>query len=101
MMDSRRIVHVALRSMAEVGLWARTRETAGTVRTLAGSVRCDVSHYTGIDDFEHLSRNLSRRRILEVWTAFLSSEPMSASSPHQSPSLEAHDRFPAEDLFTG
>ena len=79
--------------MAEVGLWARTRETAGTVRTLAGSVRCDVPHYTGIDDFEQLSR----QRILVAYTAFLSSEPISASSPHQSPSLEAHD----EDISTG
>ena len=42
--------------MAEVGLWARTREMTGTVRTLAGSVRCDVPHYTGIDDFEQVNR---------------------------------------------
>ena len=87
--------------MAEVGLWARTREMTGTVRTLAGSVRCDVPHYTGIDDFEQLNRTLSRRRILAADAAFLSSEPMSASSPHQSPSLEAYDRFPAEDPSIG
>src|SRR5215470_17691983 len=72
----------------------------GTVRTLAGSVRCDLPHYTGIDDFDQVNRTLSRRRILNADTAFLSSEPMSASSPHQSPSLEAHDGSPAEDIST-
>src|SRR5215831_9091416 len=99
-MDARRAVHVRSNRWAEVGLWARTRKTTGTVRTLAGSVRCDFPHYTGIDDSEHFIRNLSRRRILHRRTAFLSSEPISASSPHQSPSLEAHDRFPAEDIST-
>jgi hypothetical protein len=36
----------ALRLMAEVGLSARTRETRGTARTLAGSVRSYEIHYT-------------------------------------------------------
>jgi hypothetical protein len=99
-MNTRRAVHVRSDRWAEVGLWARTREMTGTVRTLAGSVRCDRSHYTGIDDSEHVNRNLSRRRILERQTAFLSTEPISASSPHRSPALEAYDRFPAEDIST-
>ena len=73
----------------------------GTIRTLAGSVRYDLPHYTGIDDVEQVNRTLSRQHILDAYTAFLSSEPMSASSPHQSPSLEAHDRFPTEDISTG
>jgi hypothetical protein len=36
----------ALRSVAEVGLSARTREIRGTARTLAGSVRSYEIHYT-------------------------------------------------------
>src|SRR5438045_7594891 len=38
-------VSCALRSKAEVGPSARTRE-GGTARTLAGSVRCNHTHYT-------------------------------------------------------
>jgi hypothetical protein len=36
----------ALRSVAEVGLSARTRDSGGTARTLAGSVRTYAIHYT-------------------------------------------------------
>src|SRR2546429_1051627 len=40
-------VSCALRSVAEVGLSARTREYGGTARTLAGSVRSCSFNYTG------------------------------------------------------
>src|SRR6266516_3261366 len=44
----------ALRSVAEVGLSARTRGRRGTARTLAGSVRYDEIYYTGFGGFAYL-----------------------------------------------
>ena len=45
--------------VAEVGLSARTHETGGTARTLAGSVRYDQINYTGIGELAYFCRQLA------------------------------------------
>ena len=63
--DIRRTVHWTLRSVAEVGLSARTHKRGGTARTLAGSVRNYDVNYTANGDLAHVPR-LTPRSVLPV-----------------------------------
>lgn len=55
-----------LRSVAEVGLSARTHNRGGTARTLAGSVREDEINYTLIAECAYSPPKRSRQRILDA-----------------------------------